>query len=187
MNANVFIRQLFIGFLVAGCTVAPVTPTGMVLPSATVTLALTANSTPLPPLASMLTPTPLPAGREILFEESGGRKFSGTLYGEGETAILLANMSIGGEKQWNPFIAAVDKQKFTTVTFEYQNINDVGPDMDLILGWLKEEGFQRVICIGASLGTRACSTIALEPEIVGLVLIAGSVHHASVAEAIYPK
>jgi hypothetical protein len=44
-----------------------------------------------------------------------------------------------------------------------------------------------VICIGASLGTRACNHIALEPEIVGLVLIAGAVHHATVAEATYPK
>lgn len=109
------------------------------------------------------------------------------MYGEGETAILLANMSIGGEKQWDPFVAAVDKQKFTTVTFNYRDIDDAAADMDLILGWLKENGFRRVICIGASLGTRACSSIAREPEIGGLVLIAGSVHHASVAQATYPK
>lgn len=96
-------------------------------------------------------------------------------------------MSIGGEKQWDPFVAAVDKQKFTTVTFNYQNINNVNQDVDLILSQLKEAGFARVICIGASLGTRACSNIALEPEIIGIVLIAGSVHHASVAEATYPK
>ena len=109
------------------------------------------------------------------------------MYGEGETAILLANMSIGGEKQWDPFVAAVDKQKFTTVTFNYRDIDNAAADMDLILGWLKENGFRRVICIGASLGTRACSSIAREPEIGGLVLIAGSVHHASVAQATYPK
>jgi pimeloyl-ACP methyl ester carboxylesterase len=96
-------------------------------------------------------------------------------------------MSIGGEVQWSPFVAALDKQNFTTITFDYRNINDVGPDVDLILGWLREQGFKRVICIGASLGTSACSNIAREPEIAGLVLIAGSVHHASVAVAAYPK
>jgi hypothetical protein len=52
---------------------------------------------------------------------------------------------------------------------------------------LREAGFDRLVCIGASLGSRACNTIAREPEIAGLVSIAGPVHHASVAEAAYPK
>jgi pimeloyl-ACP methyl ester carboxylesterase len=102
-------------------------------------------------------------------------------------AFLLANMSIGGQKQWNPLVAAVNPQKFTTVTFDYRAINDVSPDMQHILGWLRQEGFERVICIGASLGTQACSSIALEPETAGIVLIAGSVHYDRVAEAVYPK
>lgn len=96
-------------------------------------------------------------------------------------------MSIGGEKQWDPFVAALDKHKFTTVTFDYRDVDDIGPDIDLVLRRLREAGFERVICIGASLGTRACSNIAREPEIVGMVLIAGSVHHASVAETTYQK
>jgi pimeloyl-ACP methyl ester carboxylesterase len=96
-------------------------------------------------------------------------------------------MSIGGAKQWNPFVAAVDPQLFTTITFNYRNINDVTPDMNVILDWLRKEGFERVICIGASLGTRACNHIALQPEMVGMVLVAGAVHHATVAEAAYPK
>jgi pimeloyl-ACP methyl ester carboxylesterase len=188
---NYRIPLILIGLWLASCTapqsVAPVTRTATLLPVPTLTLASTATSIPSPTLASTPTPAPLPTGREIIFEEAGGKTFGGTLYGEGETAILLANMGLGGEKQWNPFVAAVDKEKFTTVTFNYRNVNDVAPDMDLILSRLREEGFARVICIGASLGTRACNTIALEPEIAGLVLIAGAVHHASVAEATYPK
>jgi hypothetical protein len=180
---------LLLAFLITGCAAAqPVTLATLTVtspPSLTVTPVL--PSTPLPTQAFTLTPAPLPTGREIVFGESGGTKLNGTLYGEGETAIILANMSVGGEQQWDPFVAAVDKQKFTTVTFTYRNIDDVGQDMDLILGWLKEEGFARVMCIGASLGTRACSTLAREPEIAGMVLIAGSVHHASVADATYPK
>ena len=80
-----------------------------------------------------LTPTLAspPPGRETTFDESGNRNLTGTLYGEGKTAIVLANMSVGGQRQWDPFVAAVDKQKFTTVTFNYRNINDVGQDMGL--------------------------------------------------------
>jgi hypothetical protein len=182
---------LLVILTITGCAapqpVAPAVPTATSLPAPTLTLAVTPTSIPSTTLASTPTSVPVPPGKETIFDEAGGRNLAGTLYGEGETAILLANMSIGGQKQWDPFVAVVDKQKFTTVTFDYRNINDVSQDTDLILGWLKEQGFARVVCIGASLGTRACSSVALEPEIVGMVLIAGSVHHASVAEATYPK
>jgi hypothetical protein len=180
-----------VGLLITGCAAAqhvePAVPAATLLPSSTAPPAITSTFTPLPTLAVISTPVSLPAGSEVIFEESGDRKLSGTLYGEGETAIILANMSIGGEQQWAPFVAVVDKQKFTTVTFNYRNIDDVGQDIDLILARLKEDGFARLVCIGASLGTRACSNIAREPEMAGIVLIAGSVHHASVAEATYPK
>ena len=183
---------IFLIFMVImGCTTAPppapATSTPPSIPEPTLTLVATQTSAPLPTFASTPTKVSLPAGQKITFDESGERSLTGTLYGEGATAILLANMSIGGQKQWAPLVAAVDPRKFTTVTFDYSNINDVGPDMDRILEWLREQDYTRVICIGASLGTRACSSLTLEPEVVGLVLIAGPVHHASVAEATYPK
>jgi len=181
--------SLILSLLLSSCAVpqpvAPVEPT-VRPPSATATL--TPAPTPTPTIASAPTLPPLPAdGRQVTFDETGSKPLVGTLYGDGETAILLANMSVGGEKQWNPFVAVVDRDRFTTVTFNYRNINEPGEDMERILGWLREKGFGRVICIGASLGSRACNLLAREPELAGLVLIAGSVHHASVAEAGYPK
>ena len=183
------ILLLLIGLTLASCipTLPAAPATAIPTLSSTSPTVPAETSTSVPTAALTSTPLPPPPGLEITLDESGGEKLTGTVYGDGQTAIILANMSIGGEKQWAPFVAAVDKEKFTTVTFNYRDIDDVGPDMDLILGWLKAEGFARVICIGASLGTRACISIALEPEMVGIVLIAGAVHHASVAEATYPK
>jgi hypothetical protein len=43
-----------------------------------------------------------------------------------------------------------------------------------------------MICIGASLGVQSCGSIAHEPEIVGVVLIAGSLNH-KLADVTYPK
>ena len=173
----------FMGFLIASCTTVSPLPTVTSIPTQPPTQAIT----PTPTISFTQTPFTLPPGKELIFARSAGKDFTGTAYGEGQAAILLANMSIGGAKQWDPLVAVVDQQKFTTITFDYRNINDVDPDMDLVYDWLKEQGFTHVICIGASLGTRACNHIALEPEIVGLVLIAGAVHHATVAEATYPK
>ena len=185
---NPRIAFLLICLLITGCTTAqPPAPTNTSLPEPTPIAVATRTSAPSPTVAPAPTQAPLPAGQEIIFDGSDNRNLTGTLYGEGETAILLANMSIGGQKQWNPLVAAVNPQKFTTVTFDYRTINDVSPDMQHILGWLRQEGFERIICIGASLGTQACSSIALEPEMAGIVLIAGSVHFGSVAEAVYPK
>jgi alpha/beta superfamily hydrolase len=123
----------------------------------------------------------------VVFSRLDGKDFTGTAYGEGDTLILLANMSIGGRKQWDPFVVAVDKEKFTTITFDYRSIEDPNPDMDAIFNWLRGEGYHRVICIGASMGTRVCSSVMSQPEMIGVALLAGAVHHASVAQAVYPK
>lgn len=176
--------------LTASCagrqSAAPDTATATLLPPPTVTLTLTSTSTPLPTAEATFTPAIPPPGSEIIFDESGDKQLAGTLYGDGETAIILANMTAGGEQQWDPFVAVVDKQKFTTLTFNYRSVNNVGADIKLILGWLREQGFERVICIGASLGTQACGLIAREPEIVGTILISGPVN-INVAELTYPK
>jgi hypothetical protein len=178
------------GLLVTACTyaspVAQATSTSILLPSPTVlSLTPTATSSPAP----TFTPTlpPLPVGTEILFEEAGSRNLSGSLYGEGETAILLANMSMGGDVQWSPFLAAVDQKHFTMVTFNYRSTNNADQDIRLVLEKLREQGYKRIICIGASLGVTACSSIAREPEIVGIILIAGRMIRGSLAEAAYPK
>ena len=183
MNFKIIIA--LIGIILTSCATVSPLPRATLTPTPTQPLAQT--MTPSPIITFTHTPFTLPPDREIVFTTTAGKDFTGTAYGDGKTAIILANMSIGGAKQWDPFVALVNPQKFTTITFDYRNINEVDPDMDVILNWLKEEGYEHVICIGASLGTRACNHIALEPEIIGLVLVAGTVHHATVAQATYPK
>lgn len=148
---------------------------------------MAATSTPRPLITATSSPIVLPEGEEIVFDDSGDKDLTGTLYGHGRTAIILANMSTDGEEQWDPFVAAVDQEKFTTVTFSYRDVNNPGEDIHLVLDELREQGFERIICIGASLGTVACNSIAREPEMAGLVLIAGSVNQVIVAEITYPK
>jgi hypothetical protein len=171
------IISLLIILIMASCTAAPTKSTA------------TLPSTPLPTIT--LTPTsalPLAEGK-ILFEKSNGKQFAGTVYGQGETAIILANMSSGGEAQWSPFLDAVDKQKFTIVTFNYlqADITVAAQDTSAVLKKLRESGYKRVICIGASLGVPSCSSIAREPEMVGLVLVAGQATGNSVSKVTYPK
>lgn len=178
-----------VSLLATGCATAqalpsstpPSSPTARPEPTSSPTPAVTLTSTPSP------TPVSLPPGREIILEESNNRNFTGTVYGEGETAIILANMDRGGEIQWSPFVAAVDKHSFTTVTFNYRSINSAEQDTRIVLEALRKSGYKRIICIGASLGVTSCSRLANEPEIVGIVLIAGRMIRGSLSEVTYPK
>jgi|WetSurMetagenome_2_1015567.scaffolds.fasta_scaffold39885_4 hypothetical protein len=172
---QIFIFLILI-FPLAGC--AAVQPA----PTATPTL------TPAPAPTLTATPVfPLPEG-VIVFEIEPTRKFAGHVYGQGETAIILANMGQGGESQWDPFVSAVDKKKFTVIAFNYLQPDFSGAPQAVlaILARLRAVGYKRVVCMGASLGVSACGAIALEPEMVGLVMIAGPNYGSSVSTT-YPK
>lgn len=139
------------------------------------------------------TVTPLPSLKEgkIIFTRYDGKKFIGTVYGQGETAIILANMSQGGASQWDHFVEAVDKKKFTVITFNYlQLVPDdyaaVAQEVEIILETLKGFGYKRAICIGASLGVTACSAIGHAPETIGIVMISGP-NNLAAFDTAYPK
>lgn len=179
-----FISFIIALFLITGCTSNLPVPTNTLQPTSS---PIAATSTTRPAITATSSPAVLPEGEEIIFDDSEDKDLTGTLYGHSRTAIILANMSTGGEEQWDPFVAAVDQEKFTTVTFSYRDVNNPGKDIHLVLDELREQGFERIICIGASLGTVACNAIAREPEMAGLALIAGTVNPVIVAEITYPK
>jgi hypothetical protein len=166
-----------IGILLAGCS--GFTPAPSATPSATPEPSITLTPTPA---------FPLPEGK-IIFEESASRKFSGTVYGQGETAVILANMTSGGERQWDPFVKAADKRKFTAVTFNYLQPDYSGAvqNISTVLLRLTSSGYKRVICIGASLGVTACGSIARAPEMVGLVMISGPNTGGTLDDVTCPK
>ncbi len=172
---------LLVCLVIAGCA-AP-------QPAPTATAVLTATPLPItstPTVTFTPTSVPLPTGKKIVFQESGGKALAGTAYGNGKTAIILANMSIGNETQWSPFVAAVDKQNFTTFTFNYRTTSGALEETGLVLQKLRESGYKRIICIGASLGVKSCGSIAYEPELVGIVLIAGPLQN-KLDQVTYPK
>ncbi len=168
-----------VSLLAAGCATAqgvPPVETAQVLPSSTPTARLEPASSPTH--VETLTPTP------VLFEEGpfvltirNGRSFDGQVRGHGATAIILANMSTGTESQWAPLYENLDKDKYTIITYPWLYNAAVIDETEAVLEHLRSAGFERVICMGASLGARACGWLADQPEIIGLVFIAGPAKH----------
>jgi len=149
------------------------------------------TATPTPIYVTATSPAPLVKEGTITFTRYDGEKYLGTVYGHGPTAIIMANMGYGNATQWKPFVDAFDRDKFTAITFNYNQTTqaDYGSaeqEVQIILEKLKGYGFKRVICIGASMGLSACASIAQAPEMVGIVLISGPNNGGSL-ETKYPK
>jgi alpha-beta hydrolase superfamily lysophospholipase len=128
--------------------------------------------------------TPAPAGRiaegGVGFETEDHVKLSGTIFGTGETAVILAHMNNSDQSAWQPFAKELAQQGFTALTFDFRGFGKSGghPQVGLLdrdvraaAAFLRDKGFPRVVCVGASMGGTACAKAALSPGLDALVVI----------------
>jgi pimeloyl-ACP methyl ester carboxylesterase len=170
-------RLMLLGILVLVVTACqtPATPT---LPPPT--------ETPLPPPTATTTPK-LKEGL-VKIPSANGPTIDAEVKGGGDTVVVFANMSDNYSGVWLKLINALDNSKFRTVVFSYTNpeTDAAHADIDAVLKFLEQHGVNRIICVGASLGTRACTHVAQHPAMIGQVFMAGPLS-GSLAEAKYPK
>ncbi len=136
-------------------------------------------------------PTPQPSPtvqvqREIItLTTEDGLKLSGTLYRqEGDLAVVYAHMGISDQSSWIPFAMDTAKQGITALTFSFrcfgssdcsQGIETEIHLLDVLsaIHYLQDQGFTRIVCMGASMGAAACLNASMQEELAGLVFIAG--------------
>jgi len=133
-----------------------------------------------PPVTPIVKNTTTP-GEPVSFTTEDGFQLSGTLFGESsETAIVLAHEAYAGESSWHPFASYLADQGYVALAFSFRgfgesegesNYSRVGTDLEAAFAFLRERGFQRIVCIGASLGGIGCGNVTHEPDLVGLVII----------------
>jgi len=116
----------------------------------------------------------------VSFETSDKVKLAGIAYGQGETAVILAHMMGSEQAAWQSFASELAKQGYTALTFDFRGngksggkLNYVALDKDVLgaIAFLREQGFTRIVCVGASMGGTACAKAALTPGLAGLVVI----------------
>ena len=165
-------------------TATPIPPTETSVSEATPT----ATATPLPTVI----PTPVPiveySTETVNFTTEDDLKLFGTLFlSEGEIAVVLTHMAGENDQQnWIPFAKQIAHRGFTALTFDFRcyGQSDCGGsesgdillsrDVEAAIGFLREQGFQRIICMGASKGGRGCINVAFDEELVGLVIVSGT-------------
>jgi Tol biopolymer transport system component/pimeloyl-ACP methyl ester carboxylesterase len=162
---------------------ATVTPSNTpLLPSPTLAPAPSSTYTP-PPFT--LTPTLGPQVEIVSFTTDDNVKLAGTLYlAEGDMAVVFAHMGISDQTAWQDFAAQVAGREISALTFDFRCYGKSecrGSSLSILtlkdiraaIGFLREQGFSRIVCAGASMGAIACMNVALNEELAGLAVIAG--------------
>jgi hypothetical protein len=172
------IRSTWFVLLIAGLLVACTAPA----PARSPTSAPAPTTQPTQPVP---TSTPGIASEQVTISVDNA-SFEATVTGNGETAVLIADSGTGAISDWAPLVDALKPNRnLRIVTFAYREITSTGvKDVTAVLDYLRAEGIEKIICLGAGIGSRFCTNLQQEPEIIGMVLIGAD---GLAIEADYPK
>jgi len=141
-----------------------------------------------PPAATpTCTATPQIQIEKVSFTSEDGVRLSGTLFGAGEMAVILAHQGAQDADQtsWQPFARLLAEEGFTALTFDFRGRGEsdgvleqkeLVRDVRAALAFLRNRGYSRMVCMGASMGGTSCLKLALETDLEGLVVIASSMN-----------
>lgn len=160
------------------------TPNTTATPSVLITEIPPTSITNTPTMSPTYTPTPIP-GTPVTFSTTDDVKLVGTLFGEGATAIILAHQGSYAADQatWHPFARLLAERGYTALTFDFRGVGESGGrlgygklalDVNAAAQFLQNQGFQHIICIGASMGGTACMLAAQENTFDGLIILAST-------------
>jgi len=138
-------------------------------------------------------PTPEPVysydTETVRITTEDGLGLAGTFFKtEGEVAVLFIHMSgPNDQKNWIPFANNVAKRGFSALTVDLRCFGEsdcrggTEPgwvtttwDLQAALEFLRARGLQNIVCAGASMGGRACLTVAFDEELAGLIILSGT-------------
>lgn len=144
--------------------------------------------TPIPTITRTPEPTVKYSTEVVDFTSEDGYKLSGRLFlSTGDTAVVLAHMAGDNDQEnWVPFAKYIARRGITALTFDFRCYGDsecggrgsssglLSRDLGAAIDFLRKLGFEKIICIGASMGGRGCINVAFEQELAGLVNVAGT-------------
>jgi pimeloyl-ACP methyl ester carboxylesterase len=158
-------------------------------PTSSPTLEPTSTSTPEP----QDSPTPELVysydTKTVSITTEDGLNLSGNFFHtEGEVAVLFVHMAGPyDQKDWIPFAKKVAQKGFSALTIDLRCYGEsdcrggtepgwitLNWDMQAAIDFLRAKGFNSIVCAGASMGGRACVTVAFDEELAGLIIISGT-------------
>jgi len=189
MKKHFFIRWWISPFLfiAAACNTAPVaTQSPTLIPPQEASP--TVESLIVTPVESALAPgNPTAAPRDdilashaVTFDTEDGATINAELYGTGETAVIFSVMG-NCKPGWREFAQVTAAQGYMALTYQWRGCKANSVDDVLIQKFLddtraavtfvREQGAEKIILVGASLGGCASAKLAMESDASGLVVL----------------
>lgn len=181
LDAHRCVGCVVVMLLLAGCTSAgPTASTPASTPTQPATPTASSAPTTVEPSATPATPVKL-VPRNVSFETEDGATIDAELYGSGPTAVIFSVM--GNCKQGWPSIAqAAAEQGLQTLTYQWRGcktdpnnvilLKHFVDDTRAAIAYMRAQGANRIILVGASLGGCASAALANEAGVIGLVVVA---------------
>ena len=174
--------------LLNACGAASTTvPTDAVAPSPVpsptrVPILITPLESALAPGPTAAPPTEIIDAHSVTFDTPDGATIAGELYGSGETAVIFSVMG-NCKPGWREFAQLTAAQGFMALTYPWRGCGDAGrvsenelrkfvDDARGAINFVREQGAERIILAGASLGGLASAKLAIESGASGLIIVA---------------
>jgi len=143
------------------------------------------NTLEIPTETPQPTPTPDVPFQKVTFNTEDGVEIAATLFGEGNTALLMLHMGKGyaDQESWHPFARLAAEQGFAALTLDLRGRGESEGEMyppKMILDaragveFLRQRNFKRIACLGASMGGTTCLRLALDGDLAGVVVISST-------------
>src|SRR3990172_347800 len=97
----------------------------------------------------------------VTFASTDGLELSGRLFGEGDTAVVLAHMYPADQGSWKEFAQELAEKGYMAVTFDFRGygrsqgpkeVSQMDRDVEGALDFAKARGARSVFLAGASMG-----------------------------------
>jgi dienelactone hydrolase len=174
---------IIVALLLSACAASTVTssPTLQPATSTPITYA-TAFVTPLPAPTSAPTESALISTRVVTFTTTDGVILHGTFYGRGTTAVILSEMGAQQEDTWAGFAQSIAAQGYLAFTYDFRYwvtktrvdaaLRDkAADDLRAAIAFVRAQGADRVVLVGASLGALATIKVADEVDPTAVVIL----------------
>ena len=121
------------------------------------------------------------ASHAVTFDTEDGTTINGELYGTGKTAVIFSVMG-NCKPGWREFAQLTAAQGYLALTYQWRGCKANSVDEVLIqkfledtraaIRFVREQGAEKIILVGASLGGCASAKLAVESQASGIVVLA---------------
>ena len=125
----------------------------------------------------------VPAGETVHFTTADGVELTGELRGDGDPGVVLLHMFPADRTSWSPFAEELAEEGYTALNFDFRGygdsegeraIDEIWRDALAAVRFMRSEGHDRIVVIGASMGGTAALIVATREELAGVITLSAA-------------